>query len=161
MSSQSICSSPLKLFFLRACSFPYKQMRLLNTGSFAMRVPEDTWRVSRSGRDWSELWATKPRHTHTPSHSCLASPDRDLSAVKAILVCWHVLASPSDISWGLSSLAPSGKRPHGTSKPQHWGCRGLLGPHHAGRSQGLCHNCRRLLDEDPQISGRKVIRYRN
>lgn len=82
--------------------------------------------VSWSGRDWSELWARKPKHACTPSHSCLASLDRDLSAVKAILVCWHVLTS--DISWGLFSLTPLGKRPHGTSKLQGWGCGGCWVP---------------------------------
>lgn len=108
-----------------------------------------TWQVPWSGKGWSELWVTKPKHACTPLLSCLASPNRDLAAVKAILVCWQVLTSPCGISWGLCSPTPWGRR--GPMEPANSRAGGAeaVGPHHAGRSQGLCHNCRRLLDEDP------------
>lgn len=101
-----------------------------------------TWQVSQSERGWSELWAAKPKHTCTPLRSRLASPNRGLSAVKAILVCWHVLTSPSGIHGACLLLHLRGRGP---TEPAV--C--CLGPRHAGRSQGLCHNFRRLSDENP------------
>lgn len=113
-----------------------------------------TWQVSRSGRGWSELWAAEPKHARTLLRFCLASPNRDLSAVKAILVCWQVLTSPSGIHGACLLLHLQGRGPIEPAVR-------CLGPHHAGRSQGLCHNCRRLLDEDSQTFLQEVVRYRH
>lgn len=69
----------------------------------------------------------KPKHACIPLHSCLASLNRDLSAVKTITI---LLASPcfslGDILWDLSSPTASGKRPRRTNKVTGWVCRRCL-----------------------------------
>lgn len=60
----------------------------------------------------------KTKRTCVPLHSCLASLNRDPSAVKIILFCWQVLTSPSMIFYGACLLHLQGR---GLAEPAYPG----------------------------------------
>lgn len=99
----------------------------------------------------------KTKRACIPLHSCLASLNRDLSAVKTILFCWQVLTSPSVIFYGACLLHLQGRGPAEPANPKAGGAEAVWGPT-VLEEEGVCamtagvfwmrapkSSCRRLL----------------
>lgn len=74
----------------------------------------------------------KTKHVCIPLHSCLASLNRDLSAVKTVLLYWQVLTSPSVIFYG-ACLPPylQGRGPTEPAHPRKGSAEAVWGPQRA------------------------------